>query len=157
VIPVKLIASAITIGSGGSAGREGPAAQISAGQLLAFSPVVLVAIPAAKILATSLSVGSGDSCGIFGPGMVIGGMLGAVLWRAGNGVLPGMPHEPTPFVIIGMVSLFAAGAWRRDFVTRFIAAVSLPLASEGGCDGARRFFSRKALRRDRLGAGRLRG
>lgn len=31
VPPIKLIASAITIGSGGSAGREGPAAQISAG------------------------------------------------------------------------------------------------------------------------------
>ncbi len=30
VPPVKLVASAITIGSGGSAGREGPAAQISA-------------------------------------------------------------------------------------------------------------------------------
>jgi CIC family chloride channel protein len=37
VAPVKLVASAITIGSGGSAGREGPAAQISAtfGSLLA--------------------------------------------------------------------------------------------------------------------------
>ncbi|WCM37801.1 CBS domain-containing protein [Sulfolobus islandicus] len=31
VIPVKIIASAITIGSGGSAGREGPTAQFSAG------------------------------------------------------------------------------------------------------------------------------
>lgn len=31
VPPIKLIASAITIGSGGSGGREGPAAQISAG------------------------------------------------------------------------------------------------------------------------------
>ncbi len=31
VIPVKLVASAITIGSGGAAGREGPAAQISGG------------------------------------------------------------------------------------------------------------------------------
>lgn len=30
VAPIKLVASAITIGSGGSAGREGPAAQISA-------------------------------------------------------------------------------------------------------------------------------
>jgi len=30
-IPVKLVASAITIGSGGAAGREGPAAQISGG------------------------------------------------------------------------------------------------------------------------------
>lgn len=31
IVPVKLIASAITIGTGGSAGREGPVAQISAG------------------------------------------------------------------------------------------------------------------------------
>lgn len=31
VIPIKTIASAVTIGAGGSAGREGPAAQISAG------------------------------------------------------------------------------------------------------------------------------
>jgi len=31
IIPVKLLASALTIGSGGSAGREGPVAQISAG------------------------------------------------------------------------------------------------------------------------------
>lgn len=31
VVPVKLVSSAITIGSGGSGGREGPAAQISAG------------------------------------------------------------------------------------------------------------------------------
>ncbi|MFP3205287.1 MAG: chloride channel protein [Metallosphaera yellowstonensis] len=31
VIPIKLIASAFTIGSGGSAGREGPTAQLSAG------------------------------------------------------------------------------------------------------------------------------
>jgi len=44
VIPVKIIASAITIGSGGSAGREGPTAQFSAGvgsmlaDLLKLSP-----------------------------------------------------------------------------------------------------------------------
>jgi len=44
VIPVKTIASAITIGSGGSAGREGPTAQIAAGigsvlaDLLRLSP-----------------------------------------------------------------------------------------------------------------------
>ena len=31
IIPAKLVASALTIGSGGSAGREGPVAQISAG------------------------------------------------------------------------------------------------------------------------------
>nr|WP_230955871.1 chloride channel protein [Sulfolobus acidocaldarius] len=44
VVPVKIIASAITIGSGGSAGREGPTAQFSAGvgsiiaDLLKLSP-----------------------------------------------------------------------------------------------------------------------
>ncbi|BCU66635.1 chloride channel protein [Sulfolobales archaeon HS-7] len=44
VVPIKLIASAITIGSGGSAGREGPTAQLSAGlgsilaDLLQLSP-----------------------------------------------------------------------------------------------------------------------
>jgi CIC family chloride channel protein len=75
-------------------------------QLLALSPLVLLAIPLGKILATSLSIGSGGSGGIFGPGMVIGGMLGAALWRAGQGTLPGMPAEPAPFVIIGMMSLF---------------------------------------------------
>jgi CIC family chloride channel protein len=74
--------------------------------LLAMSPLVLVAIPLGKIAATSVSIGSGGSGGIFGPGMVIGGMLGAVLWRAGAGVLPGMPPTPAPFVIIGMMSLF---------------------------------------------------
>jgi len=44
VVPVKIIASAATIGSGGSAGREGPTAQFSAGigsvlaDLLKLSP-----------------------------------------------------------------------------------------------------------------------
>jgi CIC family chloride channel protein len=75
-------------------------------ELLAMSPLLVAAIPLGKIAATSISIGSGGSGGIFGPGMVIGGMLGALLWRAGIGVLPGMPPSPAPFVIIGMMSLF---------------------------------------------------
>lgn len=74
--------------------------------LLAMSPLVLAIIPLGKIAATSVSIGSGGSGGIFGPGMVIGGMLGALVWRLGTGVLPGMPPTPAPFVIIGMMSLF---------------------------------------------------
>jgi CIC family chloride channel protein len=74
--------------------------------LLSMSPLLVAAIPLGKIAATSISIGSGGSGGIFGPGMVIGGMLGAVLWRLGAGVLPGMPPTPAPFVIIGMMSLF---------------------------------------------------
>jgi CIC family chloride channel protein len=75
-------------------------------ELLAMSPLLVAAIPLGKIAATSISIGSGGSGGIFGPGMVIGGMLGALLWRAGIGILPSMPGSPAPFVIIGMMSLF---------------------------------------------------
>lgn len=74
--------------------------------LLALPLWVVLVLPAAKILATSLSIGSGGSGGIFGPGMVIGGMLGAAFWRLGSGVLPMMPAQPAPFVIIGMMALF---------------------------------------------------
>ncbi|HSB20594.1 MAG TPA: chloride channel protein [Anaeromyxobacteraceae bacterium] len=74
--------------------------------LLSLSPLVLLAIPLGKILATGLTVGSGGSGGIFGPGMVIGGSLGALLWRLGMGVLPDLPPQPAPFVIIGMMALF---------------------------------------------------
>ncbi len=81
--------------------------QIAMGKELLGLPLwVVLALPAAKIVATSLSIGSGGSGGIFGPGMVIGGMLGASFWRLCHGIFPGMPPEPAPFVIIGMISLF---------------------------------------------------
>ena len=81
--------------------------QISMGQQLLELPLWLVLLfPLAKILATSLSIGSGGSGGIFGPGMVIGGTLGASFWRLGHGVLPQMPADPAPVVIIGMMALF---------------------------------------------------
>jgi CIC family chloride channel protein len=75
--------------------------------LLTLSPLLLLALPLAKIAATSLSIGSGGSGGIFGPGMVVGAMLGALLWRVGHAWgLPGLSPEPAPFVIIGMMALF---------------------------------------------------
>lgn len=75
-------------------------------ELLGLPLWVILLLPFAKILATSLSIGSGGSGGIFGPGMVIGGMLGAAFWRLGYGILPGMPAQPAPFVIIGMMATF---------------------------------------------------
>lgn len=75
-------------------------------QLLTLPLWLVLLLPFAKILATGLSIGSGGSGGIFGPGMVIGGMLGASFWRLGVGVLPQLPHDPAPFVIIGMMALF---------------------------------------------------
>ncbi|MGE5265406.1 MAG: chloride channel protein [Acidobacteriota bacterium] len=81
--------------------------QIAMSQELLGLPLwVIILLPFAKILATSLSIGSGGSGGIFGPGMVIGGMLGATFWRLGYGILPQMPPQPTPFVIIGMMAMF---------------------------------------------------
>jgi chloride channel protein, CIC family len=75
--------------------------------VLSFSPLLLLVIPLAKIVATSLSIGSGGSGGVFGPGMMVGGMLGAALWRIGEAWgLPDLPPAPAPFVIIGMMSLF---------------------------------------------------
>lgn len=40
VVPVKLLATVITIGSGGSAGKEGPCAQIGAGLASVFSDIL---------------------------------------------------------------------------------------------------------------------
>ncbi len=81
--------------------------QIAMGPELLDLPLWLVlALPFAKILATSLSIGSGGSGGIFGPGMVIGAFVGAAFWRLGHGVLPAIPNNPAPFVIVGMIALF---------------------------------------------------
>ena len=67
---------------------------------------VIFLLPFAKILTTGLSIGSGGSGGIFGPGMVIGGMVGAAIWRLSYHVIPGIPDNPAPFVIVGMMALF---------------------------------------------------
>ncbi|HET7637049.1 MAG TPA: chloride channel protein [Candidatus Limnocylindria bacterium] len=81
--------------------------QVGMGHELLGLPLWLVLLlPFGKILATSLSIGSGGSGGIFGPGMVIGGLLGAAVWRLGYGVLPQLPSDPAPFVIVGMMALF---------------------------------------------------
>jgi CIC family chloride channel protein len=81
--------------------------QISMTQRLLTLPLWgVLLLPFAKILSTSLSIGSGGSGGIFGPGMVVGGMLGASFWRLAHDVLPQMPADPAPLVIIGMMALF---------------------------------------------------
>lgn len=81
--------------------------QVAMGPGLLLLPLwVVLLLPFGKILTTSLSISSGGSGGIFGPGMVVGAMVGASFWRLGYTVLPGMPPEATPFVIIGMMALF---------------------------------------------------
>jgi CIC family chloride channel protein len=81
--------------------------QVSMGRGLLSIPLwVVLLLPFAKIVTTGFSIGSGGSGGIFGPGMVIGGMLGAAVWRLTYHVLPGVPATPGPFVIVGMMALF---------------------------------------------------
>lgn len=81
--------------------------QISMGTGLLSLPLwVILLLPFAKILTTGLTVGSGGSGGIFGPGMVIGGMVGATVWRLCYHMLPGLPDTAAPFVIVGMMALF---------------------------------------------------
>lgn len=81
--------------------------QVSMGPGLLSLPLwIILLLPFAKILTTGLSIGSGGSGGIFGPGMVIGGMVGAVVWRLCYHVFPGVPDTPAPFVIVGMMALF---------------------------------------------------
>jgi chloride channel protein, CIC family len=79
--------------------------------LMAIPLWIVLVLPLAKIVATSLSVGTGGSGGIFGPGIVIGGFVGAALWRLGDLVdAPGLPDSPAVFVVVGMMACFGSVA-----------------------------------------------
>jgi CIC family chloride channel protein len=76
--------------------------------VFSFSLLVLLILPFLKIITTSLSLGSGGPGGLFGPGMVVGGLLGAAVWRLSYALLPGLPPTPAPFILIGMMALFGS-------------------------------------------------
>ena len=99
--------------------------------LLGLPLWVVLALPFAKILATSLSVGSGGSGGIFGPGMVIGGLLGAGIWRLLEPIAPGLPVDPSPFVIVAMMALFGSVAHAPLAVMLMVAEMTDSLAMLG--------------------------
>jgi CBS domain-containing protein len=83
-------------------------ASLDRSALLALPLWMVVALPLAKIGATALSIGSGGSGGIFGPGMVIGGLLGASIWRILEPLAPAVPADPSGFVIVAMMALFGS-------------------------------------------------
>jgi CIC family chloride channel protein len=79
--------------------------------LLTIPLWIVLVLPIAKIVATSLSIGTGGSGGIFGPGIVIGAFVGAAVWRLGDMFhLPGVPHSPGIFVVVGMMACFGSVA-----------------------------------------------
>lgn len=86
---------------------------------------VVLALPLVKILSTSLSIGTGGSGGIFGPGMVIGAFLGAGVWRVLAPVVPGLPDNPAPFMVVGMVACFGS-------ISHAVLAVMLMVAEMTG-------------------------
>jgi H+/Cl- antiporter ClcA len=96
--------------------------------LLALPLWVVLVLPFAKILATSLSIGSGGSGGVFGPGMVIGGVLGAAIWRLLEPIAPAIPHDPAAFVIVGMMSLFGSVAHAPIAVMLMVAEMTSNLS-----------------------------
>lgn len=72
---------------------------------------IVLVLPVAKIVATSLSIGTGGSGGIFGPGIVIGGFVGAAVWRLADVVgAPALPDGPALFVITAMMACFGSVA-----------------------------------------------
>ena len=72
---------------------------------------IVLVLPVAKIVATSLSIGTGGSGGIFGPGIVIGGFVGAAIWKITDAVdAPGIPDGPSVFVIVAMMACFGSVA-----------------------------------------------
>ena len=96
--------------------------------LLSLPLWVILALPFAKILATSLSIGSGGSGGIFGPGMFIGALLGAGIWRLLEPIAPGVPTDPSPFVIVAMMALFGSTARAPLAVMLMVAEMTDSLA-----------------------------
>jgi CBS domain-containing protein len=102
---VKAIASAITIGSGGSAGREGPIAQIGAGFGSALGDFLKLTNSDRRILMMA-----GVAGGIGGPSLVIGGALGAAFGKVASDHVPGLSPEPVAALMVGMGGFFAGVA-----------------------------------------------
>lgn len=101
---VKLVASAITIGSGGSAGREGPTAQISAG-FGSFLARTLDLSPRDARIAVAVGIGSGIGA-IFGA--PLGGALlcGSIVYRDDfefEAIIPGLFTSIVSYAVYGSV------------------------------------------------------
>jgi chloride channel protein, CIC family len=70
---------------------------------------IVLLLPFARIAATAFSIGTGGSGGVFGPGMVIGAFTGLAVWRILEpiGVI-GVGHDPSPFIVVGMMAVFGS-------------------------------------------------
>ncbi len=103
-VVIKIIASAVTIGSGGSGGREGPTAQISAG-FGSFLARILDLSPEDGRIAVSVGIGSGIGAIFSAP--LGGAVLAAdIVYRDDfefEALLPGTLASVIAFAIFGAV------------------------------------------------------
>lgn len=117
-IVVKTISSALTIGSGGSGGREGPAAQISAG----FGSILArrLDLPYADgRVAVSLGIGAGIGA-IFGAPLGGAVLAASVIYREDfdyRALIPGFITSATAYAVFGSVAGFEPlfGSIAADF------------------------------------------
>jgi CIC family chloride channel protein len=105
---VKLLASGVTIGSGGSGGSEGPAAQITAATASFVARVFKLPFDRAK---TAVTVGLGAGVGAIFRTPFAGALLGAeMIYRADiavNVIVPGLIASGVAFGVFGLIHDFA--------------------------------------------------
>jgi len=102
VVLVKLVTSALTIGSGGSAGREGPTAQISAGFASFLTRRLHLSDDDGRIL-VSLGVGAGIGA-IFGAPLGGAVLAASIVYREDfeyRVLYPGFVTSATAFAVFG--------------------------------------------------------
>ena len=103
-IVVKTIASALTIGSGGSGGREGPAAQISAGFGSLLTRQLNLSDEDGRI-AVSLGIGSGIGA-IFGAPLGGAVLAASIVYREDfdyRSLIPGFITSATGYAVFGSI------------------------------------------------------
>jgi H+/Cl- antiporter ClcA len=104
IAPLKILASALTIGAGGSGGREGPTAQISAG-FASFLARRLRLSPADSRIAVTVGIGSGIGAIFRAP--LGGAVLGAeILYRDDaeiDALVPSIIASIVAFAVFGAV------------------------------------------------------
>jgi chloride channel protein, CIC family len=97
-------------------------------ELLSIPLWIVLALPFVRILATGLTIGSGGSGGVFAPGMVIGGFVGAAVWRLVEPIAPSIGHDPAPHVIVGMMCCLGSISRAPVAVTLMVAEMTGSLA-----------------------------
>jgi CIC family chloride channel protein len=103
-IVVKTIASALTIGSGGSGGREGPAAQISAGFGSLLARQLNLTDEDGRV-AVSLGIGSGIGA-IFGAPLGGAVLAASIVYREDfdyRSLIPGFITSATAYAVLGSI------------------------------------------------------